>query len=146
VLEDLTTYSNLSKQGLVSKKNELSVSVFSDERADRFSLNVTKFDMSGELVGVLLGDGLNVSGFDYDLLMEALEAQYTVLKKRSEFVDTVKQQIEGRTYTKIIKAWPELEEIIRATVVIDEAQGSITTPFENLLARFLPALPAPAEA
>lgn len=65
------------------------------------------------------------------------------IEKRSQLEDTIKEQIEGKTFKTVLDTWPEIAPIIHELYDIQGGSG-MTVPFEQLLTRFLPALPAPA--
>lgn len=70
--------------------------------------------------------------------MAPLEAKKRALR------ETIHNQIEGRTCNYVMKEWPEA-----ASFVVKHCDLNVTPifkPLENLLARFLPALPAPTGA
>ena len=56
--------------------------------------------------------------------------------------DELQSQLLGQTTKQAIEAWPEAAEII-ADIAEVGTESPITKPLEALLARFIPALPAP---
>lgn len=63
---------------------------------------------------------------------------------RGKLRDELKNQIEDKTVNTVLKNWPEASAIILQLLDI-ESKPDMTVPLEQLLARFLPALPAPKE-
>ena len=55
---------------------------------------------------------------------------------------TITSQCAGKSPNSVLKAWPEAGDILMDVVGSIDG-GSLTTPLEQLLARFLPMLPAP---
>lgn len=77
----------------------------------------------------------------FDELTAILE-QYNPLKQnRSDLIDELTAQLDGKTVKQAMTAWPEAADIIAQVKGINHPP--MTTPLEQLLARFLPALPAP---
>ena len=56
--------------------------------------------------------------------------------------EELRSQLLGKTTKQAIEAWPEAAKIISDVAEVG-TEGSITKPLEALLARFIPALPAP---
>lgn len=79
---------------------------------------------------------------------EAMYMEYIVLsdelqpvkQKQQNLEDEIRTQIEGRTYNHVMKTWPEITPFLGI-----EPAPEMTQPFEALLSRYLPALPAPKE-
>lgn len=63
-------------------------------------------------------------------------------QKRFRLFEELKSQLEGKTISAAMKAWPEAADIIAEMAGVTEGVP-LTTPLEVLLARFLPMLPAP---
>lgn len=77
--------------------------------------------------------------------LEAIQqAHAPILRKKEALADEIQLQLTNKTFKTILKEWPELTDIINSVVEIrDRDATSMTVPFERLLSRFLPALPAP---
>lgn len=68
--------------------------------------------------------------------------EYWVLHEaRENLMNTVRNQMAGKSVAAIKKNWPEISGFIDD--VLGKETNEMTVPFENLLMRFLPALPAP---
>ena len=83
---------------------------------------------------------------DDELYARAAEASacvQTLYKSRFELVRELQAQLAGKTTKQALEAWPEAAEIIVKVANLDGASDSFTKPLEVLLAKFLPALPAP---
>lgn len=74
---------------------------------------------------------------DVEVLLNPLE------QKRDALMSELQSQVEGKTATQAMKNWPEAADIIAD--VLQLGSPAMTVPLEQLLARFLPALPAPKE-
>lgn len=61
--------------------------------------------------------------------------------------DEMIRQIDGKTVKEVCEAWPEAAEIVcqEMNTPYGVPTNQITTPLSQLLAKFLPALPAPAK-
>ena len=82
---------------------------------------------------------------DAGLYARALEAERrlaSLMERRNQLHRELCAQLLGKTTKQAIEAWPEAAEIITDTAGID-VECSIVKPLEALLARFIPALPAP---
>lgn len=66
-------------------------------------------------------------------------------RKERILAKTITGQCSGKSVATVAKAWPEATGIIEEVVGHIEG-GSLTTPLEQLLAKFLPMLPAPTAA
>lgn len=66
-------------------------------------------------------------------------------KKRNELFLELEAQCTGKTVKAALAAWPEAADIISDVTDVPLTQGFVS-PLENLLAKFLPMLPPPAEA
>ncbi len=62
--------------------------------------------------------------------------------KSCAFSNELRQQLEGKTTTAAMKAWPEAAEII-ANVTGASLNNGFTVPLESLLSKYLPMLAAP---
>ncbi len=72
--------------------------------------------------------------------------QFEPLKlKRSSLQNTLQQQLEGKTVKQALSAWPEASQFINQVMGVND-KVEMTQPLEQLLARFLPMLPAPAHS
>jgi hypothetical protein len=76
----------------------------------------------------------------FDIYRAAEEAIEPFTGKRYDLDMTLRNQMEGKTVNQIIKAWPEAAPFMTKWLT---PTANMTVPLENLLARFLPALPAP---
>lgn len=89
-----------------------------------------------------------VSIVDADLAARAsvvIERLQDLCKKRSALAQELCEQCIGKTVKAALAAWPEAADIISDVTDVPLTQGFVS-PLENLLAKFLPMLPAPAEA
>lgn len=68
--------------------------------------------------------------------------------KINAMAEDIAKQINGRTVTVVLKAWPEIKPFVYEVLGIEELFFSSPTPvpFQDLLNRHLLALPAPAQA
>lgn len=85
----------------------------------------------------LVDDDLYEKYMDIEVLLSPYES------KREELMLEIQSQVEGKTANQAMKNWPEAAEIIAD--VLQLGSPAMTVPLEQLLARFLPALPAPKE-
>jgi hypothetical protein len=72
-------------------------------------------------------------------------AYSSTLESISALQTSVHRQIDGKTPAAVKKAWPEVAGFIDDHLGMAQPNDFVI-PFESLLARFLPALPAPAAA
>lgn len=89
-----------------------------------------------------------VSLVDADLAARAsavVERLEDLRKKRKALTQKLYEQCIGKTVKAALAAWPEAADIISDVTDVPLTQGFVS-PLENLLAKFLPMLPAPAEA
>ena len=63
--------------------------------------------------------------------------------QKNQLSKELRLQLIGKTTKQALEAWPEAAEIITSVAALDET-GDFVKPLETLLAKFLPALPAPA--
>lgn len=84
-----------------------------------------------------------------DATYEALQPLAAALKElegqKQRMREAIRIQVEGRTVKKVCEAWPEAADIVCKVMEVDKTTA-MTAPLEALLARFLPALPAPVES
>lgn len=66
-------------------------------------------------------------------------------RRRRAMSKEIEAQITGKTAVKVVELWPEAGEIVKDVLGDDYRDGGVTAPLEVLLARFLPALPAPTK-
>ena len=78
----------------------------------------------------------------YARAAEASTRIQALYKSRLELVRELRAQLAGKTTKQALEAWPEAAEIITSVAGLDSTD-SFTKPLETLLAKFLPALPAP---
>ena len=69
----------------------------------------------------------------------------SLCSKRQEMSYEMQQQLTGTTTAAAIKAWPEAESIISDVAGLI-GSGNFTVPLDNLLAKYMPLLPAPQGA
>ena len=77
----------------------------------------------------------------FEKLIPLQQQLQTLKNKRHSLKETIHQQVEGRTVKAVRTAWPEASSILNE--MFGEPGGEMTRPLEELLARFLPMLPAP---
>lgn len=125
--------------------------------ARQTSLKITTADGANELY-LHIADGEDVWHFNTPYTstiikdnalhakLEAIQAEFSpLLAKKEALTDEIQLQLTNKTFKTILKEWPELTDIIRSVVDIqDNSSTGMTVPFESLLSRFLPALPAPS--
>lgn len=130
----------VAAQLLHKSDGELSVAVRHPDRSD---------DTSDIYVKVQIG--LGKYGYDafalvssslYDALQPLNEDLLPLLSKHAALFEELHSQLEGKSMVQAIKAWPEAESIIREALG-DTSGKPMVQPLEQLLARFLPMLPAP---
>ena len=63
--------------------------------------------------------------------------------QKNQLSKELRLQLIGKTTKQALEAWPEAAEIITSVAALDETDDFVK-PLETLLAKFLPALPAPA--
>ena len=73
---------------------------------------------------------------------EARQKHARLAAARRQLYEELQSQLLGKTTKQAIEAWPEAAEII-ADIAEVGTESPITKPLEALLARFIPALPAP---
>ena len=78
----------------------------------------------------------------YARACEAYRERERLAVAHRQLRDELQGQLLGRTTKQAIEAWPEAAEII-ADIAEVGTESPITKPLEALLARFIPALPAP---
>lgn len=89
-----------------------------------------------------------VSIVDADLAARAsvaVERLADLCKKRQMLANELCSRCLGKTVKAALAAWPEAADIIADVTGVPLTQGFVS-PLENLLAKFLPMLPAPTEA
>ena len=124
--------SNLTSLGLLNKTTycTLTVSVLDEEEGDG-----EKFDKEMIVLGergyekplLFLCSQLKVPEEVSEDLMIAYDKLEPVAKARDEFSKRIKQDIMGKTYSRVLKTWPEI-----APFVSDEYKlpnGTMVTPF-----------------
>ena len=78
----------------------------------------------------------------YARAREARQNRERLAVARRQLHEELQSQLLGQTTKQAIEAWPEAAEII-ADIAEVGTESPITKPLEALLARFIPALPAP---
>lgn len=76
-----------------------------------------------------------------DLMRETSEQLRPFTIRRNALQEELLRQLEGKTVTQALKAWPEAAQFI--TQVCGGSCVPMTIPLEQLLAKFLLMLPAP---
>ena len=66
-----------------------------------------------------------------------------LVTSRGKLANTLRNQLNGKTSSQAMKAWPEAAQIIAECCDLDNPVRQFTVPLETLLAKFLPLLPAP---
>lgn len=79
----------------------------------------------------------------YHQMVSILSRLKPFTDKRDALADELQSQVDGKTVTQAMKNWPEAADIIAD--IMQVGVPAMTIPLEQLLARFLPALPAPKE-
>lgn len=79
----------------------------------------------------------------HEQLVEVRAELARLIKNHAELRKELRLQLIGKTTKQALEAWPEAAEIIASVAALDET-GDFVKPLETLLAKFLPALPAPA--
>lgn len=74
---------------------------------------------------------------------EASQKRERLAVAHRQLREELRGQLLGKTTKQAIEAWPEAAKIISGVAEID-GECSIVKPLEALLARFIPALPAPS--
>lgn len=95
-----------------------------------------------------LCDRLHMQNMDTLVQVEAArEALAPWNKKIHAMADDIAKQIDGRTVTVVLKAWPEIKPFVYEIMDITPPENSTPTPvpFQDLLNRHLLALPAPGK-
>lgn len=75
----------------------------------------------------------------------AAERLGQLCRQRTALEHELRNQCYGKTVKAALAAWPEAADIISKIVDVPLTEGFVS-PLESLLAKFLPMLPAPAEA
>lgn len=78
----------------------------------------------------------------YDQYQEVLAVLKPYESQKFELLAEIRKQIEGKSISAVTKNWPEAAYFINE-LGYGVPKNAMTTPLESLLARFLPALPAP---
>ena len=78
----------------------------------------------------------------YARAREARQNRERLAVAQRQLREELQSQLLGQTTKQAIEAWPEAAEII-ADIAEVGTESPITKPLEALLARFIPALPAP---
>lgn len=104
---------------------------------------------NSDLPRPFLCERLNMKNMDTLVPVEAaMEALAPWNKKIRAMRDDICKQIDGRTVTVVLKAWPEIKSFVYTEMDITPPENSTPTPvpFQDLLNKHLLALPAPAKA
>lgn len=131
----------LKKHGLVRKTKTVTLRITHSNKA--------YFDMTvdfGEEVEHLTEfyDVITITDDSIHETYEGLKGDLAALNnKRESLRQELYNQMVGRSAKKMKEAWPEAAELFDCYFG-PTGGGEITSPLGNLLARFLPALPAPA--
>ena len=80
----------------------------------------------------------------HEQLVEVRAELARLTRNHADLRKELRIQLLGKTTKQAVEAWPEAAEII-ANVAGLNPTDSFTKPLETLLAKFLPALPAPVE-
>lgn len=91
-------------------------------------------------IGAMYSTILIRDDYVYEKLLPLVTQRNELQTKRAELYNTIEQQIAGKTVSAVRKAWPEAAPLIDS---VFSPVPEITKPLEQLLARFLPMLPAP---
>ena len=117
-------------------------------------INVTNLDGQEQSVEYRKEDVVQALGYYpaklcddamFDLITEAKLLTNPLEAKRAELEGELRSQLIGKSAATAKKAWPEAAEFIDAHFCITTGTP-MTQPLEELLARFLPMLPAPQGA
>jgi hypothetical protein len=87
--------------------------------------------------------GLNVRKQEWnDEFLRLYNDLQPFILKRNALAEEIFKQIDGRTCNYVMKEWPEAAPFVIKACKL-KTPVPLFKPLENLLARFLPALPAP---
>lgn len=78
----------------------------------------------------------------YQKLMDICKAMKPYKDQQEALIGELSRQMNNKTVTQACKAWPEVASIIREYMGVEDT-APMTVPFEQLLGKFLLALPAP---
>jgi len=78
----------------------------------------------------------------YDAYIAVAKALDPFNENSRDLQNMLREQMDGKTVNQIAKAWPEAAPFMTRWLT---PTANMTVPLENLLAKFLPALPAPTE-
>lgn len=79
----------------------------------------------------------------YEQAEKLQEAIDPLAKKGNALKATLAKQMAGRTCKEVMKEWPEAAPFVIKVMKLDEKPDLMIRPLEELIGRFLPALPAP---
>lgn len=79
----------------------------------------------------------------HEQLVEVRAELARLTRNHADLRRELRAQLLGKTTKQAVEAWPEAAGIIADVADLDET-GAFVKPLETLLAKFLPALPAPA--
>lgn len=79
----------------------------------------------------------------YDRAQDILTRKNRLGEKMDELVDELTKQLDGRSTKEVMTKWPEAWPVVAEELGIKLDQPDLFVPLERLLAKFLPALPAP---
>lgn len=132
--------------GFANRNSSLNIHLIGSKTKDDILVQIPCVDMT-------VNKYLSVNGYGdiklhspdlYALAMDMFQRKQPFVEKCNELEIEIRSQLEGKTVTTAIKAWPEAASIINDVMGISDIE-SMTQPLEVLLGRFLPQLPAPKE-
>ena len=127
--------------GLVRENESIAVSIRTNNEKQSQSLTL-----------VANHKGFRTTGWDEMRLVDngvyarakaAHENLDRLCSQKNQLSKELRLQLIGKTTKQALEAWPEAAGIIADVADLDET-GAFVKPLETLLAKFLPALPAPA--
>lgn len=79
----------------------------------------------------------------YAEMLPTYEHVNNLRRKQSDLSEQLHRELEGKTTSQAMKAWPEAADLIAEVSGCNNPNHGFTTPLESLLMKFLPMLPAP---
>lgn len=151
-LLDAAYWSALDAMGITKSISERLVKggILGNETYCRFNLSGDDYVDAGQHYkgedrfvsnNIIITDPDNVKAIEL-----ALETLNPLKAKRGHLRREVQSQITGKSVNTVVKNWPEIREMVEAVMGEISTSSGMVVPFEHLLARFLPALPAPVGA
>ena len=127
--------------GLVSEDESIAVSIRTNNEKQSQSLTLVADHKGFRTTG--WGEMRLVDNGVYARAKAVHENLDRLCSQKNQLSKELRLQLIGKTTKQALEAWPEAAEIITSVAALDET-GDFVKPLETLLAKFLPALPAPA--